>query len=152
MAVTIKTFTRFGPFHSGSTLIVNVNYAQQLVNQYGQGLDIRGIYPGTYWFQDGAVLSVYPATPQPPMPSGTINVRFLSQIQDPVTGQVYDAGPLYKFTVDGLRRLNSRIGGLVFSTDRNQNNTFPASQLGNYVGSNIFVDQAIFAFRQPMMN
>jgi hypothetical protein len=156
MPVTINVYTTFGPYLYGSTLVVSVNFAQQLVQQYGQGLDIRGIVPGTFWFQDGAVLSVYPARPQPipppvppPMPSGTLNVRFLTTIQDPVTGQVYDAGPLYRFTVDGLRRLNSRVGGLVFSTDRNGNNTFPASQLDNYVGRSIFVDQAVFAFRQP---
>lgn len=149
--VTIVTYTQFGPFQTGSTLVVNPSYARNLVNTYGAGLRIVSNFPGAYWFQNGAVLSVYPSYPVPPTPvptPGTINVRFITDITDPVSGQTYSAGPLYRFTIDGLLRLNTRIGGLVFSLDAAQNNQIPVSQLRLYVGRTIYVDQAIFAFRQ----
>lgn len=160
MSVRIITNTQFGPFQAGSNFKVSPNYAQALVRQYGFNVRIQSNYPGAYWFQDGAVLTVNPVYvppvpgPFPPQPippvQGTINVRFISQVQDPTSGQVYQAGPLYKFTVSGLRTLNNRVGGLVFSTDMQQNNQVSPSQLQLYTGRTLYVDQAIFAYRtQP---
>lgn len=151
MTVTIITYTQFGPYENGSTLKISADFARILVNQYGSNVSISADYYSGQIF-DGMVLRVYPLRPTPgpgpsPGPAGTINVRFLSTIQDPVTGQVYEAGPLYRFTVSGLRTLNSRVGGLVFFSDRNQQNMIPVSQLQAYVGRTIYVDQSIFAMR-----
>lgn len=154
--VTIITYTQFGPYQTESTLQVSPQFAQNLVNQYGRNVRIVSNYPGTFWFQNGAVLRVYPQSrpqPQPPTPTpGTINVRFINEVEDPVSGQVYNAGPLYRFTVSGLRTLNSRVGGLLFASDPQMSNTVPVSQLDSYVGQTLFVDQAIYAFRAPNGN
>jgi len=144
----IITHTQFGPFQSGSTLVVSTSDAQILIDKYGSTVNIKSIYPGTYWYRDGTVLDVYPKYDPSPAPvQDTLNVRFISQIQDPVTNQVYEAGPLYRFTISGLQTLNSRVGGLVFSSDAAQNSPIPVSQLPYYGGNVIYVDQVIYAFR-----
>lgn len=139
--VTIVTYTEFGPFYSGSTLVVTRQYAYRLVNQYGR--DVRVVDSGNN------VWRVYPySRPVPtPTPSGTVGVIFFTEVYDPVADQSYDAGPLYRFTIQGLNNLNSRVGGLVFYSDPSRREQIPVSQLRYYTGSTIYVDQAVFAFR-----
>lgn len=161
MAVTINVFTQFGPYQAGTRLVVSVNFARNLISAYGGNVRITSTYGGTYWFQDGAVLNVYPRFgPRPPFPPRptptpipqTLNVRFLTSITDPVSGQTYAAGPLYTFTLNGLQTLNSRVGGLVFSADADQDNIIPVSQLSRWIGRTVYVDQAIYAFRGRNFN
>jgi hypothetical protein len=154
--VTINTYTAFGPFYSGSSLVVSRQYAYQLLNQYGRGVRVTDT--------SSNVWSVYPShrpvpngrpggRPMPgpmPIPNGRptgVGVIFFTEVYDPVADQTYDAGPLYRFTVQGLSNLNSRVGGLVFYSDPSRREQIPVSQLGRYVGGTVYVDQSVFTFR-----
>lgn len=68
MTMTLILHTQMGPYASGTVLTVSTNYAKQLINQYGQNLDIHSPHGGSvYWFQDGMVLNIFP---QGTLPNG----------------------------------------------------------------------------------
>lgn len=152
MAVTIRLYTDMGPFNRGSVLIVSTSYARQLITRYGSDLRIESTYPGTYWFQDGAVLSVYPAQngggPYPPPTSGSINVIFKKRVTDPTSGVVYNPGVTYQFTLPRLQALVATVNNLVFST--RDGRPIEYNELSRYVGRTIYADTVIYAFRQQM--
>lgn len=141
-----------GPFQSGSVLIVSPGYARQLINRFGSDLRIQSTYPGTYWFQDGAVLSVYPAHsgPYPPYPptTGSINVIFKKRVTDPTSGVVYNPGVTYQFTLPRLQALVATVNNLVFST--RDGRPIEYDELSRYIGRTIYADTVIYAFRQQM--
>lgn len=148
--VTIITYTQFGPFYSGSTLVVNPSYAQQLINAYGSGLRVVSNFPGTYWYQNGAILRIYPASVSPTPPVGNVNVVFLNSVYDPARGTTFNANTSYNFSLSGLRSLASRVGGLTFYTDRFRSQTVDTDDLDEYTGGVIYADQAVYTFRAPI--
>lgn len=156
MSVTIITHTQFGQFQTGSTLRVSPSYAQSLVNTYGANVRVVTQYPGTYWYQNGAVLHIYPRVAPAPVPvptptpiPNTINVVFFNSVFDPARNQTFQANVSYNFLISGLRALASRVGGLVFYARRNRNRVININDLERYAGNVIYADQQVIAFRGP---
>lgn len=135
--VTIVLYTDMGPYQEGSRLLVTPAFAQQLVRRYGQGLDIRSRFPGTFWFEDGAVLLVYPRrrpvpppppipVPPQPFPSGLITITFDSTIGP------YQEGFTYRLTLFQAQRLAITYPGVTFFNARGQ--LVSESDLDQYQG------------------
>lgn len=169
MPITINVAApRMGPFFQGSSLIVSTNYAQNIINTYGQGLTVCSTYPGTYWYQDGATLTVYPygtrcpgqypppepyppgPTPYPPYPpgpscSGEIQVYFTVTLRDPQSGIIYYAGNTYSMLPDRVRRLinNPTWNNVQFVDERGR--PVNENRICYYVGTTITVSPLIYA-------
>ena len=61
MTMTLILHTQMGPYASGSVLTLSTDYAKELIQQYGQYLDIHSPHGGSvYWYQDGMVLNIFP--------------------------------------------------------------------------------------------
>lgn len=155
MSVTIITYTRLGPFGSGSTLAdVPIPYAQHLIQRYGSNLFIRGRYPGTYLYQDGATIFVYPSDGPGPSPwpqpngngNGNIRVMFRSTIYN--QGTAFQQGNVYSFTMARLTQM-LRSGSIVLTNARGQ--PIDMLDLPSYQGDLIYADQVIYAMRGNRM-
>jgi len=124
MSVTFLVQTQFGPYQTGSTLKVSSDYAQRLVQQYGNDVTITPRFSGTYWYGDGAILTVTPL-----ISPGIIYVNFQSTVEDPGNPnpqfRIFYAGRTYQFTVTGLNNLTKRNPNVVISYDRNGNRVVP---------------------------
>lgn len=160
MSVTIITYARLGPFGSGSTLTdVPVPYAQRLIQRYGMNLSIRGRYPGTYLYQDGATIFVYPSGggpgpspwPQPdpnpspwPRPNGNNNIRVMFRSTIYNQGTAFQEGNVYSFTMARLTQL-LRSGSV--SLTNTQGQPIDMMDLPSYQGDLIYADQVIYAMR-----
>lgn len=145
MAVTIVLYTKMGPYFYGSKIITTVENARSLVSQYGAGLKVvSSAGGGTFWFQDGVTLSIYPNnTPGPepiPTPDQYIKVYFRDTI-----GQ-YQKGKTYAFTPYKLRLLNNQYPNVLIK------NQWGAEvnewQYDNYIGKTVYAELVLYALRQ----
>lgn len=151
--VTIVLYTQLGPYQRGSRLLTTPAYAQRLLNAYGRNLDIRSTYPGTYWFQDGAVLSVYPPRPTPgPFPPGPLPPRpvpvpvpprqqFITIDFESTIGP-YQEGNRYRLTLAQAQNLAGSYPGVTFTNLRGQR--VDEDDLEDYVGRGRLTAELIF--------
>lgn len=157
MAVTLILYTRMGPFFEGSELVVDNNYAQALLQRYGSQVRVVPRFAGTFWFQDGAVLLIYPRLspfplvpqptpvpippfpqpgPFPPVPGGFLRVTFRSTI-----GR-FQEGSTVLMSVQQAQQLGGLYPGVTFLDNRG--NEIDEDDLFRYAGRNVFVEQRFF--------
>jgi len=112
-----------------------------LVEQYGSGMNISNASgPSTYWFEDGAVLTVRPGKPSPRSPYPPQR-RFITAKFNTDAGSYQDGG-VYQVTPDRLTRVvntynlavSDRFGRYIEPEDYDQ-----------YVGGYVTVDSFIYS-------
>lgn len=141
MSITFIVGTQFGPYQQGSKLIVGIPFARDLVQQYGNYVNIRSSFPGTYWFQPGNTLYVDKKgfIPPPPPYGGSINVVFRLNLGN------YRAGRSYPMTVQALSNLVYQYGLTAFDAD---GSVVSPNDYRDYIGDTLYVDRSIYALKQ----
>jgi hypothetical protein len=60
MSVILIYHTNVGNVQSGSVIYMSIEDSKKYIERILPHVDVMSRYPGTYWFQDGAILQLFP--------------------------------------------------------------------------------------------